>query len=107
MITHQETFKQHGSAHISFFASQVLIRAKCAAVNPLDTFIRSGNNASLPGLPYTPGCDGSGVVEAVGGEVSKFKVRFLCEKIWSLHFKTNRCGLKLQVVMIWSWSWEA
>ena len=54
-------------------AAQVLVSVKAAGVNPVDTYIRSGNYASLPSLPYTPGADAAGVVEAVGGDVRDFK----------------------------------
>jgi NADPH2:quinone reductase len=39
----------------------------------VETYIRSGNYARLPQLPYTPGNDGAGVVEAVGPGVAAFK----------------------------------
>jgi NADPH2:quinone reductase len=45
---------------------QVLVRVAAAGVNPVDTYIRSGAYAKLPPLPWTPGTDGAGVVEAVG-----------------------------------------
>ena len=53
--------------------NQVLVKMKAAGVNPVDTYIRSGVYAQKPDLPYTPGKDGAGIVEAVGGRVSKFK----------------------------------
>lgn len=51
---------------------QVLVRVKAAGVNPVDTYIRSGIHAVKPKLPYTPGKDGAGVVEAVGPGVRRF-----------------------------------
>ena len=54
-------------------ASQVLVRVRAAGVNPVDTYIRSGNYAIKPPLPYTPGNDGAGEVEAVGADVKGFK----------------------------------
>ena len=45
---------------------EVLVRLRAAGVNPVDTYLRSGQYAALPPLPYTPGSDGAGVVEAVG-----------------------------------------
>lgn len=45
---------------------QVLVRVEAAGVNPVDTYIRSGAYAQKPTLPYTPGSDAGGVVEAVG-----------------------------------------
>ena len=52
--------------------SQVLVRIKAAGVNPVDTYLRSGIHAHAPNLPYTPGKDGAGIVEAVGPDVSNF-----------------------------------
>jgi NADPH2:quinone reductase len=47
-------------------AGQVLVRVHAAGVNPYDTYMRTGNYATKPPLPYIPGADGAGVVEAVG-----------------------------------------
>ena len=55
-------------------AGQVLVDVKAAGVNPVDTYIRSGQYASLPPLPYTPGADGAGVVDAAGSDVQNVKV---------------------------------
>ena len=52
---------------------QVLVRMKAIGVNPVDTYIRAGTYARKPNLPYTPGADGAGVVEAVGGNVKRVK----------------------------------
>jgi len=52
---------------------QVLVRVRAAGVNPVDTYIRLGNYARLPSLPYPPGADAAGVVEAVGEGVSRLK----------------------------------
>jgi NADPH:quinone reductase len=49
---------------------QVLVRISAAGVNPADTYARSGKFATKPPLPYTPGTDGAGIVEAVGAGVS-------------------------------------
>jgi len=54
--------------------NQVLIKIGAAGVNPVDTYIRSGTYARKPELPYTPGSDGAGHIEAVGPNVQKFKV---------------------------------
>jgi NADPH2:quinone reductase len=53
-------------------AGEVLIDVKAAGVNPVDTYIRSGQYALLPPLPYTPGSDAAGVVAAVS-DVPHFK----------------------------------
>jgi NADPH:quinone reductase len=52
---------------------QVLVRIHAAGVNPYDTYMRAGTYAIKPPLPYTPGSDGAGVVEAVGDGVTKVK----------------------------------
>ncbi|MBK6723414.1 MAG: NADPH:quinone reductase [Acidobacteria bacterium] len=54
--------------------TQVLVRIHAAGVNPVDTYLRTGIHAHAPKLPYTPGKDGAGVVEAVGDGATKFKV---------------------------------
>jgi NADPH2:quinone reductase len=54
-------------------AGQVLVRVHAGGVNPADTYARTGNYAVKPNLPYTPGTDGAGVVEAVGDGVSSIK----------------------------------
>jgi NADPH2:quinone reductase len=53
---------------------QVLVRIHAAGVNPYDTYMRAGTYAVKPPLPYTPGSDGAGVVEAIGDGVKKVKV---------------------------------
>jgi len=50
---------------------QVLVRVRAAGVNPVDTYIRAGTYARKPELPYTPGIDAAGVVEAVGAGVGR------------------------------------
>ncbi|XP_054068350.1 quinone oxidoreductase isoform X2 [Rissa tridactyla] len=52
---------------------QVLIKVHACGVNPVETYIRSGNYARKPALPYTPGSDVAGVVEGVGEHVTAFK----------------------------------
>ncbi|HEV2206225.1 MAG TPA: NADPH:quinone reductase, partial [Candidatus Acidoferrales bacterium] len=54
-------------------AGQVLVRIHAAGVNPYDTYMRSGTYAIKPPLPYTPGSDAAGEVEAVGSGITKFK----------------------------------
>ncbi|HYL10897.1 MAG TPA: NADPH:quinone reductase [Candidatus Acidoferrales bacterium] len=54
-------------------AGQVLVRIKAAGVNPVDTYIRAGVYARKPALPYTPGTDSAGIVDAVGEGVKRVK----------------------------------
>lgn len=53
---------------------EILVRIKAVGVNPVDTYLRTGNHVHAPKLPYTPGKDAAGIVEAVGGNVSEFSV---------------------------------
>jgi NADPH2:quinone reductase len=53
---------------------QVLVRVHAAGVNPYDTYMRNGTYAVKPELPYTPGSDAAGTVEAIGEGVKKVKV---------------------------------
>jgi NADPH2:quinone reductase len=53
---------------------QVLVRLEAAGVNPVEAYVRSGQYARLPALPYTPGADGAGVVTAIGRGVKGVKV---------------------------------
>lgn len=55
-------------------ADQVLVRIRAAGVNPVDTYIRSGTYARKPPLPYTPGSDAGGEIEAVGANVKGLAV---------------------------------
>ena len=52
---------------------EVLVQVKAIGVNPVDTYIRSGLFGKRP-LPYTPGMDAAGIVEAIGDGVSRVKV---------------------------------
>lgn len=51
---------------------QVLVRLHAIGVNPVETYQRSGANPAIK-LPWTPGMDAAGVVEAVGPGVSRPK----------------------------------
>jgi NADPH2:quinone reductase len=54
-------------------AGQVLVRVHAVGVNPYDAYMRAGTYAVKPPLPYTPGSDGAGLIEAVGPGVTKVK----------------------------------
>jgi NADPH:quinone reductase len=53
---------------------QVVVRIRAAGVNPVDAYMRAGTYPRKPTLPYTPGTDGAGTVEAVGEGVRRFKI---------------------------------
>lgn len=52
---------------------QVLIHVQAIGVNPVETYQRSGSNPALA-LPWTPGTDTAGVVEAVGPDTPSVHV---------------------------------
>src|SRR3989304_6427780 len=53
-------------------AGQALVKIKAAGVNPVDTYMRAGLFYKKD-LPYTPGTDAAGVVEAVGEGVEDIR----------------------------------
>src|SRR5437763_1012987 len=58
---------------------QVLVKVTAVAVNPIDTYIRSGAvKMDLP-RPFIVGCDLAGVVETVGPQAKRFKPG---ERVW-------------------------
>jgi NADPH2:quinone reductase len=60
--------------------SQALVKVAATAVNPIDTYIRSGTVAMPLPKPFIVGCDLAGVVEALGPEAKRFKVG---DRVWS------------------------
>jgi len=53
---------------------EILIRLRAAGINPIDTKLRRRGTFYPEQLPAILGCDGAGVVEAVGNEVNRFQV---------------------------------
>ncbi len=53
-------------------ADQVLVRVGAVAVNPIDTYIRSGAIAMPLAFPFIVGCDLAGTVEKVGSADEAF-----------------------------------
>ncbi|MBI4948912.1 MAG: NADPH:quinone reductase [Deltaproteobacteria bacterium] len=52
--------------------NEALIDIKAVGVNPVDAYIRAGLFYARE-LPFTPGADAGGVVEAIGDNVTRFK----------------------------------
>lgn len=52
----------------------LLVRLRAAGVNPVDTKLRRNGTYFPDRLPAVLGCDGAGVVEAVGSDVTHFEV---------------------------------
>ena len=59
--------------------NQVLVKVGAAALNPIDTYVRSGAVAMELPMPFVVGCDLAGTVEAVGSDVTRFK---LGDRVW-------------------------
>lgn len=55
-------------------SQELLIRLRAAGINPIDTKLRRRGTFYPEQLPAILGCDGAGIVEAVGSEVSRFQV---------------------------------
>jgi len=66
---------------------QVVVRVRAAGVNPVDTYVRSGNYAMLPTLPYIPGNDCAGVIETVGEGVTRY-VNHALRKLSAIGYRT-------------------
>jgi len=60
-------------------ASQVLVKVSAVAVNPVDTYIRSGMYALDLQVPFVVGCDLAGEVVALGPEAARFKIG---DRVW-------------------------
>ncbi|MCI0400864.1 MAG: zinc-dependent alcohol dehydrogenase family protein [Gammaproteobacteria bacterium] len=54
--------------------SDLLVHLKAAGVNPVDTKLRRNGTFYPDHQPTILGCDGAGVIEAVGTEVTRFKL---------------------------------
>lgn len=52
---------------------EVRVRVRAVGVNPVDTYIRAGVYPSAPPLPYVPGSDAAGVVDALGAGVTRLR----------------------------------
>src|SRR5512138_1775996 len=63
---------------------QVIVMLHAIGVNPVDTYIRSGQYRPDLELPYTPGLDGAGIVSAVGPGVKHRQVGQRVYVSWSL-----------------------
>ncbi|MEN9019071.1 MAG: NADPH:quinone reductase [Verrucomicrobiales bacterium] len=59
--------------------SDVVIKVGAASVNPIDTYLRSGNVPMELPMPYIIGCDVAGTVVATGPEVSRYQVG---DRVW-------------------------
>jgi NADPH:quinone reductase-like Zn-dependent oxidoreductase len=77
-------------------AGELLIKVRAASVNPLDWKTRAGYLKDFfpHTMPFIPGWDGSGIVEAVGSGVTKFKQG---DEVYA---KTNRDGTYAEYAIV-------
>lgn len=61
-------------------AGEVRIKVKAVAVNPIDTYIRSGAVSMPIPKPFVIGCDLAGIVDKVGPGANRFKVG---DRVWA------------------------
>src|SRR6478672_1390325 len=54
--------------------TQILVRLRAAGINPIDTKLRKRGTFYPEKMPAILGCDGAGVIEAVGTKVQRFQV---------------------------------
>ena len=54
--------------------TEILVRLRAAGVNPIDTKVRSRGTFYPDKTPHILGCDGAGIVEAIGSRVDRFQV---------------------------------
>ena len=59
--------------------SQVLVQVTAVAVNPVDTYVRSGNFRQDLSFPFILGRDAVGIVEEIGTDVRRFAPG---ERVW-------------------------
>src|SRR3989338_6761787 len=69
-----EVMRVEEASPLSPGPGQVLVRVKAAGVNPVETYGRAGQYGYHPEVPYTPGADAGGLVEAVGEGVLHVKI---------------------------------
>jgi NADPH:quinone reductase len=77
--------------------TEVLVQIKAAGVNPVDTYLRTGNHAHAPKLPYTPGKDAAGIVKSVGDAVTRFKPGdrvYTADSLTGTYAEYSLCGKK-------------
>jgi NADPH2:quinone reductase len=88
-------------------AGQVQIRVRAAGINPAD-LVRLSGRLGQPPLPYIPGTDVCGEVEAVGTGVSSVKVGDrICGRAFAGGYAEKTCLVANEVVQLpANLSWE-
>jgi len=79
-------------------SGELLIEVSTSAVNPIDTYIRSGAVGGEIATPWIPGCDFAGVVLAVGDHVGDFATG---DRVWgSNQSLAGRQGTLAQKILV-------
>jgi NADPH:quinone reductase len=68
---------------------EAVVRIHAAGVNPVDGYIRSGQYARKPALPFTPGSDGAGEIADTGREFGRFSTG---DRVYIAGYGTNAAG---------------
>ena len=69
---------------------EVRVRLCAAGVNPVETYLRAGQYAQLPELPYVPGNDGAGIVDACGANLPS-GAPHVGERVFVAAARARRC----------------
>ncbi|MCS7047500.1 MAG: NADPH:quinone reductase [Gemmataceae bacterium] len=59
--------------------NEILVKVACAALNPIDTYLRAGTVAMALPKPFITGTDVAGTVAAVGPDARRFRVG---DRVW-------------------------
>ena len=74
----------------------VKVQVRAVGVNPFETYMRAGNYAIKPPLPYVPGSDAAGEIEAVGEKVERFKPG---DRVYTYAAKEGLIGTYAEIVV--------
>lgn len=97
-----EVMKIEDVAEPSPGPGQLRVRVHAAGVNPVDTYVRAGTYARKPPLPFTPGFDYAGVVDAVGNGVTRFRAG---DRVYG-HGTAAGCGAYAEATISDEWGLE-
>ena len=76
---------------------EALVRVRASAVNPIDTYVRSGMVAMPLPMPFVVGCDLAGEVVAVGAEVDTLRPGM---RVWEAASAARRSSSGLAVARL-------
>ena len=74
----------------------VKVRIRAVGVNPFETYMRTGTYAIKPPLPYVPGSDAAGEIEAVGEKVERVKPG---DRVYTFAAKEALLGTYAEIVV--------